>query len=192
MNVRSLCLAVLSLGPATGYEIKKRLEGPLHDIHDASLGSIYPALNRLTAEALVTCTEHNQSKRPDKKVYELTQVGKVALLDELTAEIPDIDRVRSDFLVLMLFAHVLPPAFVEQAIDRRLSLYRRLLAEIERHPGGLWPARGSNPAAQFVCGYGCAVIAASIKFIEENRHLVEAAALITPSEEKLRTANAAE
>lgn len=177
MNVRTLCLAVLSLGDATGYEIKKRLEGPLHYIHEASFGSIYPALTRLTTEGLVTCTELNQTKRPDKKVYALTQAGKVALLDELTAEIPETDRVRSDFLVMMLFAHLLPPAFVEQVIEKRLEVYRALLGDLDRE--ALWPARERSPATQFVCGYGRAVIAASLKYIEENRHLVEAAALMT-------------
>ncbi|MBM3505065.1 MAG: PadR family transcriptional regulator [Alphaproteobacteria bacterium] len=177
MNVRTLCLAVLSLGDATGYEIKKRLEGPLHYIHEASFGSIYPALTRLTTEGLVTCTELNQTKRPDKKVYALTQAGKVALLDELTAEIPETDRVRSDFLVMMHFAHLLPPAFVEQVIEKRLEVYRALLGDLDRE--ALWPARERSPATQFVCGYGRAVIAASLKYIEENRHLVEAAALMT-------------
>jgi len=177
MNVRTRCLAVLSLGDATGYEIKKRLEGPLHYIHEASFGSIYPALTRLTTEGLVTCTELNQTKRPDKKVYALTQAGKVALLDELTAEIPETDRVRSDFLVMMHFAHLLPPAFVEQVIEKRLEVYRALLGDLDRE--ALWPARERSPATQFVCGYGRAVIAASLKYIEENRHLVEAAALMT-------------
>ena len=40
MNVRTLCLGVLSLGEATGYEIKKLLESRFSHFYDASFGSI--------------------------------------------------------------------------------------------------------------------------------------------------------
>jgi hypothetical protein len=44
VHVKTLCLAVLSMGDASGYEIKKLLEGPFRHIHEASFGAIYPAL----------------------------------------------------------------------------------------------------------------------------------------------------
>ena len=44
MDIRTLCLGILTFGDATGYEIKKRLEGPMRHYYDASFGSIYPAL----------------------------------------------------------------------------------------------------------------------------------------------------
>ena len=46
MDTRSICLGVLSMGEATGYEIKKLFEdGPFSHFYDAGYGSIYPALN---------------------------------------------------------------------------------------------------------------------------------------------------
>jgi PadR family transcriptional regulator AphA len=48
MDIRTLCLGILTFGDATGYTIKKRLEGPLRHFYDASFGSIYPALRKLT------------------------------------------------------------------------------------------------------------------------------------------------
>ena len=51
MNVKTLCLGVLSLGEASGYEIKKEIEeGLFSHFIDASFGSIYPALMQLNAE----------------------------------------------------------------------------------------------------------------------------------------------
>ena len=56
MDVKILCLGVLSRGEASGYEIKKAFEeGPFSHFHQASFGSIYPALNALSAEGLVAC-----------------------------------------------------------------------------------------------------------------------------------------
>ena len=65
MDVRTLCLGVLSLGDASGYEIKKRLESTFNHFYDASFGSIYPALNQLQKEGLVRCEPEAQTNRQD-------------------------------------------------------------------------------------------------------------------------------
>ena len=80
MDVKTLCLGALSRGDASGYEIKKAFEeGPLSHIHEASFGAIYPALTELERQGLVTGREMAQEKRPDKKVYALTEAGLGAL-----------------------------------------------------------------------------------------------------------------
>ena len=77
MDVRTICLGILTRGPATGYEIKKLFEddGYQHFV-EASFGSIYPALNRLTEEGLVSVREDAQEKRPDRKVYSITTAAR--------------------------------------------------------------------------------------------------------------------
>ncbi len=178
MNVRSICLAVLTMGDATGYEIKKVTEGPLQQLFDASFGSIYPALTRLTKDGLVTCTEETQSGKPDKKVYSLTQAGRAALLDALTP-LPGPDRMRSEFLFTMLFAYLLSPTHVTRVIDHRLEIYRNLLQALDS--GALTALLGDfgDPTTKaFVSGYGTAMIRASLAYVEDNRHLVESAALL--------------
>ena len=69
MHVTTLCLGALVFGDATGYEINKMFEdGPFSHFLDASYGSIYPALTRLTEEGLVTCKAEQQERRPDKNL----------------------------------------------------------------------------------------------------------------------------
>ena len=62
MDIRTLCLGVLSFGAASGYEIKKRVERSFGSFFDASFGSIYPALNGLTRDGFVSCTAEVQEK----------------------------------------------------------------------------------------------------------------------------------
>jgi len=176
VHVKTLCLAILSMGDASGYEIKKLLEGPFSHIHEASFGAIYPALARLQEEGSVTCEERSQEKRPDKKVYALTQRGRFDLIQELTI-VPGPDRIRSDFLVLMLYAHLLPPAHIANVIDKRLGILQALLGELDNENGAPVPA-GEESSAEFVRGYGKAVLKAAHDYIAENRHLVEGAALV--------------
>jgi DNA-binding PadR family transcriptional regulator len=164
------------MGDASGYEIEKFFEGPFSHVCEASYGSIYPSLQRLTGEGLVTCEAFSQEKRPDKKVYSLTQAGRAALLEDLSA-IPGPDRVRSDFLITMIFAHLLPPSHVAEVIDGRIATYRALLDDLES--GALkGPAGGDAGGIAFTRAYGVAMIKASLEFIEQNRHLVEGAALL--------------
>lgn len=178
MNIRSLCLAMLSMGDASGYEINKLFQGPFSHIYEASFGSIYPALGKLTEEGMLTCAALAQEKKPDKKIYSLTQTGRAALMDEL-AVMPGPDRVRSDFLVVMMFAHLLPTGHVAAAVDKRVQIYRDLLSHLEKGElEGQEIPESNASCTEFVRGYGAAMFKASIDYIEDNRHLVEGASLL--------------
>ena len=171
MDVRTLCLGVLSLGDASGYEIKKRLEDVFSHFYDASFGSIYPALSRLQDEGLVHCETEAQAKRPDKKVYSLTVDGRLTLVTELN-NLPGRDRERSEFLVAMCFADLLPAGTVGEMIDRRIDEHRTHVAELtDKECGG-------TAAQRFVAGYGRALYEAAANYLEENRYLVESEALL--------------
>jgi len=165
MDVKTLCLAVLSRGEASGYEIRKEVaEGIFNVFSDAGYGSIYPALSKLTEEGLVTLRELEQEKRPDKKIYRITPSGRLALLEALRQK-PATDKFRSDFMLIMLFAHLLPARDVDQMVTDRISQLRRELEDCERSL-----KTDLAPGERFVVMYGAAVYKASIDFLEENRH----------------------
>jgi len=67
MSVRGLCLAILSYGDATGYEIRKEsTEGRFSYFDDASFGSIYPALAAQYGAALFPDFLKGLSDLPDR------------------------------------------------------------------------------------------------------------------------------
>jgi DNA-binding PadR family transcriptional regulator len=172
MDIRTLCLGMLSMREASGYEIKKMVEGPLRHFFDASYGSIYPALNRLTREGLVQATAYAQEKRPDKKVYRLTPMGRLAFMEELM-RMPGRDRFRSEFIATLLFADLLPAAHLAKVIDARINEYRGCITEIEARAG-----ESQTAGQRFVHGLGLAVYSAALAYLEDNRHLVEGEALL--------------
>ena len=181
MDTKSLCLAVLSHGDRSGYEIKKTFEeGPFSHIQEIGFSSIYPALARLLEDGLVTVTAHAQEGRPDKKVYRLTPKGRMALLDALDAPTGP-DRLRSDFTFRMLFAHLLEPRTIEALIDERLAELGAKIAQIEAYLA----TADTDPGRAFVSGYGLAVYRAMADYLEEHRYALVGASLI-------RTASVAE
>ncbi len=172
MDVKTACLGLLTFGEASGYEIQKQLKnGCFSAFFDASYGSIYPALSRLTEDGLVSCTELAQDKRPDKKVYRITPRGRLALAQAL-AEPAEPDRFRSDFLAKMLFCDLLLPGELSELIDQRLAGHEEVLARLEEYL-----ETPLSAGAEFTVRYARAVHEAAIRFIRENRHLLEIEAL---------------
>ncbi|TNE62069.1 MAG: PadR family transcriptional regulator [Alphaproteobacteria bacterium] len=164
MDIRTLCLGILSLGEATGYEIKKMVtEGRFSFFSEASFGSIYPALTQMTGEGLVACRTEAQGNRPDKKVYSLTDAGR-AYLEEQLAEAPRPDRNRSDFLAALLFAEAVSPERIEDLIIERVSLHDEQIALLKAH---LKDEQGT--VSRFVLEYGLAMQQAARRFLAENR-----------------------
>lgn len=172
MDTRTLCLGVLNRGDASGYEIKKSFEeGPLAHFQEASFGSIYPALTKLAGEGLVVCRDQPQDKRPDKKLYSITPAGKRALEGALHRR-PAEDDVRSDFLFVLFFAHLLPAATVNRLIDERIAWYEDVLqrmtenADLDNRPSG----------ERFVHGLGLAVYRCARDYLRDNREVLLAGA----------------
>lgn len=168
MDAKTLCLGALQFGAASGYEIKKMFEdGMLGHLHEASFGSIYPALTRLEREGLATATAMAQDKRPDKRVYSLTDKGRAALIEALM--VPHTpDKLRSDFLFALVLGHLLPPAHLRQLVDQRIAWYRDCIQEMEDGDAGDRP-----PMAQMVNGLGVAVYRAAVDYLETHKHLVD-------------------
>lgn len=174
MDTKSLCLAVLSYGDCSGYEIKKTFEeGTFSHIQEIGFSSIYPALAKLLDDGFVSVTAHAQEGRPDKKVYSLTPRGRLALLDALD-EPPGPDKVRSDFTFRMLFAHLLSARAIEAMIDERLDDLRTRIAQIEQ----CMATDEQDPGQAFVSGYGLAIYRAMAAYLDEHRFELVGASLL--------------
>ena len=171
MDVKTVCLGMLTDGPASGYDLKKEFESSFAHFFAAGYGSIYPALSALAEDGLVDCELVPQEGKPDRKVYEITATGHAFLLKALENETP-FHKVRSEFLAQLCFAHLMRPEVVEAVLDNRLSDIadcRQVLREIETTYAHDWPE-----GAEFVLGFGKAIYEATEKYIKENRHKLTA------------------
>jgi len=167
MDAPILCLGVLMLGDATGYEIKKSFEeGPFAQFHHYGFGSIYPALGKLRAEGLVTCTEMAQQGRPGKKVYRIAPAG-IDALKKAVAVAPAADKIRSDTLFMFFFAELLGGEHRHAIYDTYLDHYRRRLESVRALDN-----TGTSGGRLFVRGFGLAIYEAVVRYMEEHGDLV--------------------
>lgn len=182
MDVQTTCLGVLAMGPASGYEIRKEFEdGPFSHFAEGGFGSIYPALGRLTDQGLVTFQHTAQEKRPDKKIYQITQSGYDALFQTLATTDPGEDKYKSDFLFILFFAERLPEDHIARVIDARIAWYsdRLELLSSKQCERGTAPldidASDTREHAitvqghDLVRGYGVAVYQAALDYLIANR-----------------------
>ena len=168
IDVGTLCLGLLSLEDATGYEIKKAVEdGPTQHFLEASFGAIYPALARLDKEGLVECRLESQSGKPDRKIYSITEAGRTHLAEALVSD-PAPDRFRSDFMFMMLFSDHLDPGRASALIDAKIADYEARIAQIDEEHDPSKP-----PGMRFVASHGRAVYEAAVNHLKTQRHLLE-------------------
>ena len=166
MDAKTLCLAVLSRGDASGYEIKKTLEqAPFNHFQDTGFGSIDPALGALASQGWVKGTAMAQEKRPDKKVYAITPSGRTALIDALKVT-PGPDRFRSDFLFVLFLAEHLPSAHLRRLIDDRIAFYNERITAMESKDCAV---NGAPAGQQLVHGFGLAIYRTARDYLVQHR-----------------------
>jgi PadR family transcriptional regulator AphA len=164
MNVRTLCLAILNLQDATGYEIKKlSIEGCFQHFVEVSFGSIYPALSKLEKDGLVSCRAEAQDGKPDRKVYSITTSGREEFI-KLINVLPQPDKFKSEFLLLSINADLARVDILQAAIGAQLSQYQSELEMID-----CLLEDTDQPALVWTANYGKTVLQAKMAYMNENK-----------------------
>lgn len=101
-NTRYAVLGMLSLAPASGYEIKKMMERSTDHFWREGDSSIYPVLKQLLKEGMVSCEVSNADSDKPKKVYTITEDGQRELQDWLVKE-PILFQSRNELLLKVFF-----------------------------------------------------------------------------------------
>ena len=87
-----LILKTLSLEPAHGWAIAKRIQQTSSDVLQVQQGSLYPALHRLEQQGWIAATwESNTDTSRRVKVYALTRTGR----SQYAREVDSWDRLSS-------------------------------------------------------------------------------------------------
>ncbi len=86
-RLRLYLLKLLADGPKHGYELIRLLEQQFEGKYTPSAGTVYPRLQRMEADGLVTHTA-----TAGRKVYAITDAGRA----ELAARADELDRLESE------------------------------------------------------------------------------------------------
>jgi DNA-binding PadR family transcriptional regulator len=172
VDVRTVCLGLLTFGEASGYDIKKHVEAGFSQFFATGFGSIYPALASLADEGLASVRPATGAGagRASRKVYRITPAGRTALRSALASCEPT-HRLRSEFMALLYFSQLVPPARLRTVLDTQLARMQGELARMRRTgcPGEQqWPG-----SVRFVQGLGIALLETTTAYLDSHRHLIE-------------------
>ena len=113
--------------PCTAYSIRMKLQKSPSSHWRGSAGSIYPLLDRLEGEGLVTSQQDTQGKR-GRKLLSTTEKGKMALVTW-------IKNLQQDDLIADVFDPVRSRIFYLDAMSdkQQLEFAKQTLAALEGH-----------------------------------------------------------
>ncbi|MCM3766230.1 PadR family transcriptional regulator [Neobacillus niacini] len=122
-------LGLLSHESLTGYEIKKRMDTTFKFFWSASYGSIYPTLNSLVQDGLVTKLDITENGR-DKMLYTITAAGKELLKQWLVLPVTK-DELRYETLMKVFFGGKIGPSLTLEHIHNFESKIKNDLPSLE-------------------------------------------------------------
>lgn len=99
-------LGLLNIAPMSGYDIKKYIETSIGYFWAENYGAIYPTLNQLYKNGLVTKEEKCNGSRPNSKIYTITEQGQNTLLCWLREKV-ETEKIRDELLLKLFFGDLL-------------------------------------------------------------------------------------
>jgi len=130
MDVQSVLLGFLMKSSMTGYDLRKAFSMSFSFFSELSYGSIYPTLKKMEVRGLISKQVVIQDGAPNRKVYTITEAGKVAFLDALRSKfVPE--QPKSAFCMKLFFFAYLTPKERETIALTQLDTVKRLRQELE-------------------------------------------------------------
>jgi PadR family transcriptional regulator AphA len=102
MSLEHAILGFLNYQPFSGYDLKKTFDTTVQHFWPADQSQIYRTLARLTEQGCIDMEKVEQTSRPDRKVYHITETGRRELARWMAAA-PPMDPARSAALVQVFF-----------------------------------------------------------------------------------------
>ena len=106
-NAKFVLLGLLSHEPMTGYDIKKVMSLRMSYFWDLSYGQIYPTLEALEKDGLVTKEVVIEERGPNRKVYSITEAG-LEMLRKWLAEPARKESHKYETLLKLYFGNQTP------------------------------------------------------------------------------------
>ncbi|MFF0013964.1 PadR family transcriptional regulator [Streptomyces sp. NPDC005374] len=132
MALRNAVMAALLKGEASGYDLAKAFDATVANFWMSTPQQLYRELERMEAEGLVTARVVEQKRRPNKRLFSLTEAGQKAVHAYTAEPLGKPAVVRDELLVKVQCVDVGDMEAVRTAIAERMEWATAKLAGYER------------------------------------------------------------
>ncbi|MFF4054998.1 PadR family transcriptional regulator [Streptomyces sp. NPDC001668] len=132
MSLKYAVLAALLEGEASGYELSKVFDVSLANFWPATPQQLYRELERLAGEGLIEARVVQQERRPNKRLFTLTETGRHEL-SAFAAEPPRRPAaLRDEFLIKIQAMDTVEPEVTWELLEERMAWAGAKLARYQR------------------------------------------------------------
>ena len=131
MSLRDAVLAALLEGESSGYDLAKGFDASVANFWMATPQQLYRELERLAEQGLIQARVVQQERRPNKRMYSLTEAGYEAI-QQFTARAPKPSVIRDELVVKVQAVDVGDAQAVRDFIIERLQWATAKLQRYER------------------------------------------------------------
>jgi len=132
MALRNAVMAALLQGEASGYDLAKAFDATVADFWMSTPQQLYRELERMEAEGLVTARVVEQKRRPNKRLFSLTEAGRTAIHAYTAEPLGKPAVIRDELLVKVQCLDAGDMEAVRTAIAERTEWATAKLARYER------------------------------------------------------------
>jgi DNA-binding PadR family transcriptional regulator len=134
MSLPHAILGILQQQPTSGYDLKTRcFDESIAHFWPADQAQIYRTLDRMSDEGWVESQVEIQQDRPNRKIYSITEAGRVELNRWLRTP-QTLPAVREPFLIQVFFARDLPNPTIIGLMQQQLTAHQERLARYHQIP----------------------------------------------------------
>ncbi|WP_406864880.1 PadR family transcriptional regulator [Streptomyces sp. HUAS MG47] len=140
MSLKHAVLAALLEGESSGYDLAKSFDVSVANFWAATPQQLYRELERLAEAGLVAARLVQQERRPNKRLFRLTDAGRAELHAYTTAE-PRPTAIRDELMVQVQAVDVGDAQAVRTSVEKHLERTRQRLALFDRLRANLLAGR---------------------------------------------------
>jgi DNA-binding PadR family transcriptional regulator len=135
-----LVLGLLLSGRKHGYQVNEYFRHTLSFCADLKRSTAYHVLNSLEKDGHVVQEVERAGKRPERRVYELTDKGRALFFDLLRDQLGEFSRTYYRDDVAVAFSDQLPVSEARELLGRKLEKTRGVLEQLQEAPAheGSW------------------------------------------------------
>lgn len=168
MALREAVLVALLDGEAAGYDLAKEFDASIANFWMATPQQLYRELARMEAEGLLSARIVRQERRPNKRLFSLTEAGR-AVLREFATSPSRPTVIRDELLIKVRAVDEVGPEATRALVEERARWARGKLARYQRLRERLLDGRSEDAYLREAARVGAYLtLMRGIAFEEEN------------------------
>ena len=130
--LKYILLGLLDYRPMSGYDLESWISVSAGNFWHAKLSQIYTTLKSLETSTHVISHIEPQEGRPDRRVYEITELGQADLRGWLREPITDLATKKDSLLVKVFFQSPQEKQLLLTQLRLQITLHQQKLAEYQQ------------------------------------------------------------